>query len=149
MTNVLCEPIDGVGESLLHHHRISDLASRLENIDGFQVLEQRQIKPLAIVEGKTPLAPSLQLLWVKDAPGESFWMNRRGNRYESRNSRLFGSKQQSDRAAHAGAEDADFSGITIAHERTCRAQVLDFAAVSDVCKFLAGLAGVCKIEPEG
>ena len=29
------------------------------------------------------------------------------------------------------------------------AQVLDLAAVSDVCKLFTGLADVCKIEPEG
>ena len=101
---------DLVGVAVNDQHRTSDLARRLEDIDGFQVLEQRQIKPLAIVEGKTPLAPSLQLLRVKDPTRESFWMDRRGNRNESRNIWLVGSKQQSDCAAHAGAENADFSG---------------------------------------
>ena len=76
-------------------------------------------------------------------------MDRRGNRNQSRNTWIFGSKQQSHGAAHAGAENSDFAGITIAHERTCRAQVLDLAAVSDVFKLLAGFADVCKIKSEG
>ena len=52
---------DLVAFAMNDQYRTSDLARGFDDIDSFQILKQRQIKPLPIVEGKAAVAPFLQL----------------------------------------------------------------------------------------
>ena len=52
-------------------YRTSDLACGLEDIDRFQILKQRQIKPVAIVEGKAPVPPFLQRSRLRTRRGKA------------------------------------------------------------------------------